>query len=167
MTLISKTVITVIISVMSIFVFHKPPAPTPAEKVVHYEYTVDAVPVPQIPITTLTTQPSAPKTLCEQVFDTAKAIGWPSDQLGMLVAIAMRESRCQPDAFNPSDPNGGSYGVMQVNGFWAQKTTAYPKGYLQTMGVLTHVDELFDRETNLRAALAIYRYSNGWRAWGK
>ena len=167
MTLISKTVITVIISVMSIFVFHKPPAPTPAEKVVHYEYTVDAVPVPQIPITTLTTQPSAPKTLCEQVFDTAKAIGWPSDQLGMLVAIAMRESRCQPDAFNPKDPNGGSYGVMQVNGFWAQKTTAYPKGYLQTMGVLTHVDELFDRETNLRAALAIYRYSNGWRAWGK
>ena len=84
-----------------------------------------------------------------------------------LVASAMRESRCQPDAFNPKDPNGGSYGVMQVNGFWAQKTTAYPKGYLQTMGVLTHVDELFNRETNLRAALAIYRYSNGWRAWGK
>ena len=167
MTLISKTVITVIISVMSIFVFHKPPAPTPAEKVVRYEYTVDAVPVPQIPITTLTTQPDAPKTLCEQVFDTAKAIGWPSDQLGMLIAIAMRESRCQPDAFNPKDPNGGSYGVMQVNGFWAQKTTAYPKGYLQTMGVLTHVDELFDRKTNLRAALAIYQYSNGWRAWGK
>ena len=167
MTLISKTVITVIISVMSIFVFHKPPAPTPAEKVIRYEYTADAVPVPALPSTTLTTQPSAPKTLCEQVFDTAKAIGWPSDQLGMLVAIAMRESRCQPDAFNPKDPNGGSYGVMQVNGFWAQKTTAYPKGYLQTMGVLTHVDELFDPETNLRAALAIYRYSNGWRAWGK
>ena len=165
MTLISKTVITLIISVMGVFVFHKPPAPTPAEKVIRYEYTVDAVPVPQIPITTLTTQPDAPKTPCEQVFDTAKAIGWPVDQLGMLVAIAQRESRCQPDAFNPKDPNGGSYGVMQVNGFWAKKTTAYPKGYLQTMGVLTDVTDLFDRETNLRAALAIYQYSNGWRAW--
>ena len=165
MTLISKTVITLIISVMGVFVFHKPPAPTPAEKVIRYEYTVDAVPVPQIPVTTLTTQPDAPKTLCEQVFDTAKAIGWPSDQLGMLVAIAQRESRCQPDAFNPKDPNGGSYGVMQINGFWAKKTTAYPKGYLQTMGVLTDVTDLYDRETNLRAALAIYRYSNGWRAW--
>ena len=165
MTLISKTVITLIISIMGVFVFHKPPAPTPAEKVIRYEYTVDAVPVPQIPVTTLTTQPDAPKTLCEQVFDTAKAIGWPSDQLGMLVAIAQRESRCQPDAYNPKDPNGGSYGVMQVNGFWAKKTTAYPKGYLQTMGVLTDVTDLFDRETNLRAALAIYRYSNGWRAW--
>ena len=165
MTLISKTVVTLIISVMSLFVFRQPPTPTPAEKVIRYEYTVDAVPVPQIPVTTLTTLPSAPKTLCEQVFDTAKAIGWPSDQLGMLVAIAQRESRCQPDAFNPKDPNGGSYGVMQVNGFWAKKTTAYPKGYLQTMGILTDVNELFDRETNLRAALAIYRYSNGWRAW--
>ena len=165
MTLISKTVITLIISIMGVFVFHKPPAPTPAEKVIRYEYTVDAVPVPQIPVTTLTTQPDAPKTLCEQVFDTAKAIGWPVDQLGMLVAIAQRESRCQPDAYNPKDPNGGSYGVMQVNGFWAKKTTAYPKGYLQTMGVLTDVTDLFDRETNLRAALAIYRYSNGWRAW--
>ena len=165
MTLISKTVITLIISIMGVFVFHKPPAPTPAEKVIRYEYTVVAVPVPQIPVTTLTTQPDAPKTLCEQVFDTAKAIGWPVDQLGMLVAIAQRESRCQPDAYNPKDPNGGSYGVMQVNGFWAKKTTAYPKGYLQTMGVLTDVTDLFDRETNLRAALAIYRYSNGWRAW--
>jgi len=33
------------------------------------------------------------------------------------------------------------------------------------MGVLTDVTDLYDRETNLRAALAIYRYSNGWRAW--
>ena len=63
MTLISKATITLIISVMSLFVFHKPPAPTAAEKVVHYEYTVDAVPVPAIPSTTLTTQPDAPKTL--------------------------------------------------------------------------------------------------------
>jgi hypothetical protein len=40
MTFISKTVVTLIISVMGVFVFHKPPTPTPAEKVVHYEYTV-------------------------------------------------------------------------------------------------------------------------------
>ncbi len=167
MTLISKAAITLIISVMSLFVFHKPPAPTPAEKVVRYEYTVDAVPVPQIPSTTLTTQPSAPKTLCEQVFDTAKAIGWPADQLGMLVAIAQRESRCQPDAFNPSDPNAGSHGIMQINGFWCQPSRYWPNGYLQAYGLLTSCADLYDRETNLRSALAIYRYSNGWRAWGK
>ena len=167
MTLISKAAITLIISIMSVFVFHKPPAPTPADKVVHYEYTVDAVPVPQIPVTSATTQPDAPKTLCDQVFDTAKAIGWPIDELGMLVAIAQRESRCQPDAFNPSDPNGGSYGIMQINGFWCQPSRYWPNGYLQAYGLLTNCADLYDRETNLRSALAIYRYSNGWRAWGK
>ena len=167
MTFISKAAITLIISVMSVFVFHKPPAPTPADKVVHYEYTVDAVPVPQIPSTTLTTQPSAPKSLCEQVFDTAKAIGWPADQLGMLVAIAQRESRCQPDAFNANDTVGQSYGTMQVNDFWCLPSRYWPNGYLQAHGLLTKCTDLFDRETNLRAALAIYRYSNGWRAWGK
>ena len=167
MTFISKAAITLIISIMSVFVFHKPPAPTPAEKVVHYEYGVDAVAVPVIPSTTLTTQPRAPKTLCEQVFDTAKAIGWPADQLGMLVAIAQRESRCQPDAFNPNDPNGGSYGIMQINGFWCQPSRYWPNGYLQAYGLLTKCTDLYDRETNLRSALTIYRYSNGWRAWGK
>ena len=165
MTFISKAAITLIISIMSVFVFHKPPAPTPADKVVHYEYTADAVPVPALPSTTLTTQPRAPKTLCEQVFDTAKAIGWPADQLGMLVAIAQRESRCQPDAFNASDPNGGSYGIMQINGFWCQPSRYWPNGYLQAHGLLTSCTDLYDRATNLRAALAIYRYSNGWRAW--
>ena len=165
MTLISKAAITLIISVMSLFVFHKPPAPTPAEKVIRYEYGVEATPIPAIPSTTLTTQPRAPKSLCEQVFDTAKAIGWPADQLGMLVAIAQRESRCQPDAFNPSDPNGGSYGIMQINGFWCQPSRYWPNGYLQAYGLLTKCTDLYDRETNLRSALAIYRYSNGWRAW--
>ena len=165
MTLISKTVVTLIISVMSLFVFRQPPTPTASEKAIRYEYTVDAVPVPQIPSTTLTTQPDAPKTLCEQVFDTAKAIGWPADQLGMVVAIAQRESRCQPDAFNPSDPNGGSYGIMQINGFWCQPSRYWPNGYLQAYGLLTSCADLYDRETNLRAALAIYQYSNGWRAW--
>ena len=150
---------------MSLFVFRQPPTPTASEKAIRYEYTVDAVPVPQIPVTTLTTQPDAPKTLCEQVFDTAKAIGWPTDQLGMLVAIAQRESRCQPDAFNPSDPNGGSYGIMQINGFWCQPSRYWPNGYLQAYGLLTSCTDLYDRKINLRAALAIYRYSNGWRAW--
>ena len=150
---------------MSIFVFRQPPTPTASEKAIRYEYTVDAVEVPQIPVTTATTLASAPKTLCEQVFDTAKAIGWPADQLGMLVAIAQRESRCQPDAFNPKDPNGGSYGIMQINGFWCQPSRYWPNGYLQAHGLLTSCADLYDRETNLRAALAIYRYSNSWRAW--
>ena len=150
---------------MSLFVFRQPPAPTPAEKAVRYEYGVEATPIPQIPSTTLTTQYRAPKSLCEQVFDTAKAIGWPTDQLGMLVAIAQRESRCQSDAYNAKDPNGGSHGIMQINGFWCKPSKYWPNGYLQAHGLLNSCADLYDRETNLRSALAIYRYSNGWRAW--
>ena len=170
MTFISKAAITLIISIMSVFVFHKPPAPTPADKVVHYEYTADAVPVPQIPSTTATTQPDEPKTLCEQVFDTAKAVGWPADQLGMLVAIAQRESRCMASAHNTTLNRDKStdIGVMQINDkTWCKPSRYWPNGYLQAYGLISICDDLFDRETNLRAALAIYRYSNGWRAWGK
>ena len=170
MTFISKTVVTLIISVMGVFVFHKPPTPTPAEKVVHYEYGLEAVPVPVIPSTTLTTQPRAPKSLCEQVFDTAKAIGWPTDQLGMVVAIAMRESHCDPKAHNTTLNRDKStdIGVMQINDkTWCKPSRYWPNGYLQAYGLISTCDDLFDRETNLRAALNIYRYSNGWRAWGK
>ena len=168
MTLISKAALTLIISVMSLFVFRQPPTPTASEKAIRYEYTVDAVPVPQIPSTTLTTQPSAPKTLCEQVFDTAKAIGWPADQLGMVVAIAMRESRCMASAHNTTLNRDKStdIGVMQINDkTWCKPSRYWPNGYLQAYGIIRTCDDLFDRETNLRAALAIYRYSNGWRAW--
>ena len=168
MTLISKTVITLIISVMSLFVFRQPPTPTPAEKAVRYEYTADAVPVPVIPVTTLTTQPRPPRTLCEQVFDTAKAIGWPVDQLGMVVAIAQRESRCTPKAHNTTLNRNKStdIGVMQINDkTWCLPSKYWPNGYLQAYGLITECNDLFDLETNLRAALAIYRYSNGWRAW--
>jgi len=37
---------------------------------------------------------------------------------------------------------------------------------MQALALLDTCQDLFDLETNLRAGLAIYRYSNGWRAWG-
>jgi hypothetical protein len=95
----------------------------------------------------------------------AKTVGWPVNELTMVVAVSIRESRCQPDAFNAKDPNGGSAGVMQINYFWCKPSQYWPRGYLQAHGLLRDCAELFDLETNLRAALAIYRYSEGWRAW--
>jgi len=95
----------------------------------------------------------------------ARHVGWPEHELTQLVAIAYRESRCQPGAFNPTDPNGGSAGVMQINYFWCKPSRYYANGYLQAYGLIRGCDDLFDLEDNLRSALAIYRYSNGWRAW--
>ena len=166
MTLISKLAISLFISVMSIFILTPPPAPT-ADDLAPAPITVwqGLEPASPTPPTTVVTTPITQPDACQTVFDMAQHVGWPKHELTQLVAIAYRESRCNPDAFNPTDPNGGSAGVMQINYFWCKPSSYYANGYLQAYGLLRTCDDLFDLEDNLRSALAIYRYSNGWRAW--
>ena len=166
MTLISKTAISLFISVMSIFILTPPPAPT-ADDLAPAPITVwqGLEPASPTPPTTVVTTPITQPDACQTVFDMARHVGWPEHELTQLVAVAYRESRCNPDAFNPTDPNGGSAGVMQINYFWCKPSSYYANGYLQAYGLLRTCNDLFDLEDNLRSALAIYRYSNGWRAW--
>ena len=166
MTLISKTAISLFISVMSIFILTPPPTPT-ADDLAPAPITVwqGLEPASPTPPTTVVTTPITQPDACQTVFDMARHVGWPEHELTQLVAVAYRESRCNPDAFNPTDPNGGSAGVMQINYFWCKPSSYYANGYLQAYGLLRTCDDLFDLEDNLRSALAIYRYSNGWRAW--
>ena len=166
MTLISKTAISLFISVMSIFILTPPPAPT-ADDLAPAPITVwqGLEPASPTPPTTVLTTPITQPDACQTVFDMARHVGWPEHELTQLVAVAYRESRCNPDAFNPTDPNGGSAGVMQINYFWCKPSSYYANGYLQAYGLLRTCDDLFNLEDNLRSALAIYRYSNGWRAW--
>ena len=166
MTLISKLAISLFISVTSIFILTPPPAPT-ADDLAPAPITVwqGLEPASPTPPTTVVTTPITQPDACQTVFDMARHVGWPEHELTQLVAIAYRESRCNPDAFNPTDPNGGSAGVMQINYFWCKPSSYYANGYLQAHGLLRTCDDLFDLEDNLRSALAIYRYSNGWRAW--
>ena len=166
MTLISKLAISLFISVMSIFILTPPPAPT-ADDLAPAPITVwqRLEPASPTPPTTVVTTPITQPDACQTVFDMARHVGWPEHELTQLVAVAYRESRCNPDAFNPTDPNGGSAGVMQINYFWCKPSSYYANGYLQAYGLLRTCDDLFDLEDNLRSALAIYRYSNGWRAW--
>ena len=166
MTLISKTAISLFISVMSIFILTPPPAPT-ADDLAPAPITVwqGLEPASPTPPTTVVTTPITQPDACQTVFDMARHVGWPEHELTQLVAVAYRESRCNPDAFNPTDPNGGSAGVMQINYFWCKPSSYYSNGYLQAYVLLRTCDDLFDLEDNLRSALAIYRYSNGWRAW--
>ena len=166
MTLISKTAISLFISVMSIFILTPPPAPT-ADDLAPAPITVwqGLEPASPTPPTTVVTTPITQPDACQTVFDMARHVGWPEHELTQLVAVAYRESRCNPDAFNPTDPNGGSAGVMQINYFWCKPSSYYANGYLQAYGLIRTCDDLFDLEDNLRSALAIFRYSNGWRAW--
>jgi hypothetical protein len=169
MTLISKIAISLFISVTSIFILTPPPAPTADDLAVRQPEVFEGygrpVDIPSTTSTVLVTTPITQPDACQTVFDMARHVGWAEQDLTLLVAIAYRESRCNPAAFNPTDPNGGSAGVMQINYFWCKPSSYYANGYLQAYGLLRTCDDLFDLEDNLRSALAIFRYSNGWRAW--
>ena len=99
---------------------------------------------------------------CEQFSALAVNLGWPADQRTVLEAIIKRESNCTPNAINRKDPNGGSRGLMQINGFW------HP--WLAERGIISKPKDLLQADVNLRAGLAIYnygveRYGFGWGPW--
>jgi soluble lytic murein transglycosylase-like protein len=99
---------------------------------------------------------------CEQFSALAVNLGWPADQRTVLESIMWRESNCTPNAVNSKDPNGGSRGLMQINGFWTP--------WLTDAGIITSAENLLQADVNLRAALAIYNYGvdkhgYGWGPW--
>ena len=115
--------------------------------------------------TTTTTLPAHVHPECAEYLALATALGWPQEHLEMLEVVMWRESRCQPHQLNASDPNGGSIGLTQVNRFWCLPSRYYPNGYLQTYGVLSTCEQLYEPAFNLVAALAIFDYSDGWSQW--
>jgi hypothetical protein len=99
---------------------------------------------------------------CEQFSALGVNLGWPADQRTVLESVMFRESRCIPNAVNSDDPNGGSRGLMQINGFWTP--------WLTDAGIITSPENLLQADVNLRAALAIYNYGvdkhgYGWGPW--
>jgi hypothetical protein len=107
---------------------------------------------------------------CGEYHDLAIAVGWTEAQWPKLSYVIHRESRCNIFSFNKNDPNGGSRGLMQINGYWCRKNKYNPSGWLQAKGILSNCDDLFNPEINLRAGLAMWNYSQernkcGWRPW--
>lgn len=141
-----------------------PPATMPV-----YEY--GETPLEALAATTTSTTTTVwvepqPKSACEQALQLALDVGWPAEEMATLARVLWKESRCTPGpVLNPDDPMTGSRGVLQINGYWCLPTTYWPDGWLQTKGLVTDCDDLFDVETNLRAGLAIWRNS-GWHPWG-
>ena len=110
-----------------------------------------------VPTTTAApaTTTTVPKGCAEYVADAITA-GWPADQAPMLARVMFRESRCNPKAWNGKDSNGGSRGLLQVNGIH--------EAWLIEAGIITKLDDLFYPDVNIRAALQVYRIL-GWQAW--
>jgi hypothetical protein len=108
---------------------------------------------------------------CPHWWQLARLVGWEKKQLLTLDAVIWRESRCLPTVYNAGDPNGGSYGLLQVNGFWCSPSRYYPTGYLQAHGVLVRCADLYQPSVALAAGLAVFKYSaqenngNGWQPW--
>ena len=110
-----------------------------------------------VPTTTVApaTTTTVPKGCAEYVADAITA-GWPADQAPVLARVMYRESRCNPMAWNGKDSNGGSRGLLQVNGIH--------ETWLIEAGIITKLDDLFYPDVNIKAALQVYRIL-GWQAW--
>lgn len=107
---------------------------------------------------------------CGEYYTLALQAGWPASQWPTLSKVMYRESRCNTTSFNRSDPNGGSRGLIQINGYWCRKNKYNPNGWLQQKSILSTCNDLFDPMTNLKAGWAMWQYSQdrngcGWRPW--
>ena len=109
---------------------------------------------------------------CPQWWHLAESVGWPVESLPYLDRVLHGESRCQPDVHYGKDPNGGSYGLTQINGFWCRKNlyNPHPAGWLGArLDGFAGCTDLFDPATNLRAALLVWQYADargcGWSPW--
>jgi hypothetical protein len=113
---------------------------------------------------------------CPEIWNRLRDAGWLEKDVVKADQIVWRESRCIATAHNKKDPNTvqgvkGSLGLFQINLFWIQKTTYYPRGYLQTVLNREFVPtDLFDVDVSIASAQALIRYDRaqakcGWSAW--
>ena len=84
-----------------------------------------------------------------------KAVGWPQQAIGQAVAIEENQSEGgNTDAYNPTDPAGGSEGLFQINGVHS------PTGQMTPQ----FAAEMADPVANSEEALALYS-TQGWQPW--
>lgn len=146
------------------------PATTSTTTTVPATTTVPTTVAPTTSTSTTTTTSTLPPTLivdkrCVNWANTALSVGWSESDLDTLLYVLYKESRCNHDSHNPSDPATGSYGLAQINGYWCVPNKYNPTGWLQARGVLNTCTDLYDPAINLQAALLIYQRS-GWGPWG-
>lgn len=95
---------------------------------------------------------------CPAYWDLALLVGWRRKDMRTLDYVMYRESRCTPSVHNQQDPSSGSRGLTQINGYWHDM--------LIKKNIIEKGSDLYHPETNLRAALMIYRYQVSRVGWG-
>ena len=126
----------------------------------------DSVPIAQITTITPTPTTTIPpgKSACNEYLSLALVNGFAISQADTITVILMRESHCKSGAYNPSDPNGGSYGLYQINGFWCTPNKYWLNGWLQAKNVLQTCNDLFNPIVSTRAAYQIW-LNSGFTPW--
>ena len=93
----------------------------------------------------------------EQAASYARQAGFRGDGLTLMVAIATAESGLDTNAANLNDPNGGSFGLVQINGAHF--------GESWTNGVMTKALAL-DPLVAMQFAFVLSRGGTDFSAWG-
>jgi hypothetical protein len=113
---------------------------------------------------TATTVPARPVWTgpgCAMWADSAQDAGYVWDDLWIVLQVMELESGCLPEAIGDK---GHSFGLMQINDYWCTSNQYWPRGYLQTQGMVTDCTDLLNPVTNLQVAQHISsRY--GWDNW--
>ena len=135
----------------------------PAEQLYAYEWPIEAR-QPEPPVVG---HGGASESPCSKAIRIAHAAGWPLEQLATAQMVIRRESgpNCDPNAHNPRDPHGGSYGLFQLNGYFCEKTSVWPDGYFQTALGHKSCADLYDPKVNAAAAYFLW-LQYGWAPWG-
>lgn len=84
---------------------------------------------------------------CAQWIGTSRVAGFTDEEIPTEHAVMWAESRCNPDAWNPS----GASGLLQIMPMWADDCGTTPAG-------------LFNPQLNVTCALHVLAVQ-GWHAW--
>ena len=110
-------------------------------------------------------QPDVHKVLSGAELNSVLALeGWAQEDIAIARCIAWHESAWHVDAHSLTDPGSGSYGLFQINSWWA--TGAEPgwdKDQVPALGRF-NLDNALEPFYNARYALNIFRVS-GWSPW--
>jgi hypothetical protein len=130
----------------------KPP-PIVGQITTNLNSTPPIVVLTPLPTTTTTTAPKG----CAQYVADAITAGWPADQAPMLGACDVSESHgASQRPTTAKTPQAAHTGLLQMNG--------QHKLWLMQLGYINSLDDLFNPDINLRAALHLYGMV-GWSAW--
>lgn len=99
----------------------------------------------------------------QQAADAAQQAGWTGPALVTILAIAISESDLYTHATNPSDPNGGSFGILQING----SHFGQPFGVVNGPNQYTMSQSAaFDPYLSFLYAQPLSNYGRNFSAWG-